>query len=237
VALWLAWALFVVSFLAEMVAQARGLSRSSFGLGGPLQRMAGHLVSSLLVSIGSLGSLAGPARASTAAPPANEIIVDDVRTAAMLQPPTRIHIDNSSPDGELSIVLPEEAAPDVSSITVQRGDSPWSLAEEHLGDGMRWREIWELNRERTQPDGTSWANPKTAIQPGWRLILPDDMALPPVPMAPPTANLAGTAASPLAEPASSTPPSAAPAAAPPTAGPTAAHQVSVEKGDNFWEIS
>jgi nucleoid-associated protein YgaU/DNA-binding SARP family transcriptional activator len=243
VALWAAWALFVVSFLAEMVAQARGLSRSSFGLGGPLQRMAGHLVSSLLVSIGSLGSLAGPARAATAAPPANEIVVDDVRTAAMLQPPTRIHIDSSSPDGELSIVSPEEAAPDVSSITVQRGDSPWSLAEEHLGDGMRWREIWELNRERTQPDGTSWANPKTAIQPGWRLILPDDMALPPVPMAPPAATVAGPTAgaptaSPVSEPAGSSAPSAsAMPAAPPTEGPTAAHQVSVERGDNFWEIA
>ena len=29
----------------------------------------------------------------------------------------------------------------------------WDIAEEHLGDGRRWKEIFELNKGRPQPDG------------------------------------------------------------------------------------
>ena len=29
----------------------------------------------------------------------------------------------------------------------------WDIAEEHLGDGRRWNEIFELNKDRPQPDG------------------------------------------------------------------------------------
>ncbi len=30
--------------------------------------------------------------------------------------------------------------------TIQKGDSLWSIALAHLGDGSRWPELWELNR-------------------------------------------------------------------------------------------
>ena len=41
-------------------------------------------------------------------------------------------------------------------MRVARGDSPWSLAERHLGDGLRWRELWDLNRGVPQADGRAW---------------------------------------------------------------------------------
>jgi nucleoid-associated protein YgaU len=31
-------------------------------------------------------------------------------------------------------------------ITVAQGDSLWSLAKQYLGSGMRWPELWRLNR-------------------------------------------------------------------------------------------
>jgi hypothetical protein len=62
-------------------------------------------------------------------------------------------------------------------IEVERGDSPWSLAEAHLGDGLRWRELYEINRGNPQPDGRSWTNPELIV-PGWQLRLPSAQHLP-----------------------------------------------------------
>ncbi|MBK6671911.1 MAG: LysM peptidoglycan-binding domain-containing protein [Actinobacteria bacterium] len=62
-------------------------------------------------------------------------------------------------------------------IEVERGDSPWSLAEAHLGDGLRWRELYEINRGLPQPDGRSWTNPELIV-PGWQLRLPSAAHLP-----------------------------------------------------------
>ena len=39
-----------------------------------------------------------------------------------------------------------------STIRVQRGDSLWKLAEEHLGNGNRWHELAELNPEISDPN-------------------------------------------------------------------------------------
>lgn len=40
-----------------------------------------------------------------------------------------------------------------ASATVKSGDSLWSMAEEKLGDGSRWQEIYDLNRDKiSDPD-------------------------------------------------------------------------------------
>ena len=38
------------------------------------------------------------------------------------------------------------------TYTVRAGDSFWSIAQEQLGDGKRWNELFELNREATHGD-------------------------------------------------------------------------------------
>jgi LysM repeat protein len=40
----------------------------------------------------------------------------------------------------------------VEQISVARGDSLWKLAEQHLGSGLRWRELAALNPEVSNPD-------------------------------------------------------------------------------------
>lgn len=40
----------------------------------------------------------------------------------------------------------------VEEIRVERGDSLWKLAEQHLGSGLRWRELAALNPEISNPD-------------------------------------------------------------------------------------
>jgi DNA-binding SARP family transcriptional activator len=63
---------------------------------------------------------------------------------------------------------------------VRPGDSLWEIAEEQLGSGYRWREVYELNRGRTFPDGRSLTNPRL-IHPGWVLELPEGQAAAPIP--------------------------------------------------------
>lgn len=63
---------------------------------------------------------------------------------------------------------PEEdrpaALPQAKTYTVQGGDSLWAIARKQLGDGNRWKEIYELNRDKV-------SNPNL-IHPGQVLTLP-----------------------------------------------------------------
>lgn len=56
---------------------------------------------------------------------------------------------------------------------VRRGDSLWDLAERHLGDPLRWRDLFELNRGRRQPDGGALVHPDR-LTPGWVLAVAED---------------------------------------------------------------
>ncbi len=58
------------------------------------------------------------------------------------------------------------------TVTVEPGDYLWKLARIHLGDGHRWKEIYDLNAGVVQADGWKLTNPDL-IYPGWVLELPD----------------------------------------------------------------
>src|SRR5262245_22968125 len=49
----------------------------------------------------------------------------------------------------------------------------FAIAAETLGDGNRYREIFELNKGRKQHDGRAMTEP-TELEEGWILILPAD---------------------------------------------------------------
>ncbi|MBW3556938.1 MAG: LysM peptidoglycan-binding domain-containing protein [Actinobacteria bacterium] len=73
--------------------------------------------------------------------------------------------------------VPSQAAvaADLPVHEVRPRDTLWGIAEDRLGDPFRWREIYDLNRDRPQPDGDRLRQPDL-IQPGWRLFLPADAA-------------------------------------------------------------
>jgi hypothetical protein len=52
-------------------------------------------------------------------------------------------------------------------------ESLWEIAQNHLGDGRRYREIFELNDGRPQPDGSKLTI-ASLIRPGWILRMPRD---------------------------------------------------------------
>ena len=55
-------------------------------------------------------------------------------------------------------------APQATEYTVKKGDCLWNIAKQFLGDGSRWREIYQLNQEKI-------VNPNR-IYPGQVLVLP-----------------------------------------------------------------
>jgi len=52
-------------------------------------------------------------------------------------------------------------------------ESLWEIAQNHLGDGRRYREIFDLNKGRPQPDGSTLTI-ASLIRPGWILRMPHD---------------------------------------------------------------
>ncbi|MCA0331497.1 MAG: LysM peptidoglycan-binding domain-containing protein, partial [Actinobacteria bacterium] len=85
------------------------------------------------------------------------------------------------------------------TYVVQRGDTLWDIADKHLGDPMRYREIHRLNRDRTQPDGQHLDDPRL-IQPGWILLLPTRHDADPAPETAPTTPPRTPEAPPVDEP-------------------------------------
>ena len=72
--------------------------------------------------------------------------------------------------GEPVEVVPAEAPGEVDWVVVKPGDSLWLLAERHLGDALRWPDIFELNAGQLEGGGT--LRDPNLIHPGWRLRLP-----------------------------------------------------------------
>ena len=122
------------------------------------------------------------------------------------------------PGWELTLPAAPAAGPLVvgpGQIIVQPDDNPWSLAEAHLGDGKRWRELYDANRGRSQADGSAWVT-ESLIEPGWILDLPTASSAPAVPAAPVPAPPAPAPAPDIAPPEASEP---APGSAPATSDP------------------
>ncbi|MGH3417868.1 MAG: hypothetical protein ACRDSS_15465, partial [Actinocrinis sp.] len=75
-------------------------------------------------------------------------------------------------------------------------DTLWEIAQRHLGDGRRYREIFELNEDRVQPDGSQLTH-ASLIRPGWILTMPadatgGDLVVEPPPISAPSAPSQGS---------------------------------------------
>lgn len=163
VAAWAVWLLFVISFLVETRAALRGLQAPPLALAGPVQRTARFLVASVIVGV-TIHQSSPSATALQLPPPARAEVAPVIERGPLPSTPP-----SPSPDPFRESHEAPAAAPVV--VTIVPGDSAWSLADVHLGDGMRWRDLWEANRHIVQPDGRTWSDPQL-IRAGWRLELP-----------------------------------------------------------------
>ena len=58
-----------------------------------------------------------------------------------------------------------------TSYVVQSGDTLWRIAAACYGEGRRWTEIWDANRDRVMDDGRTFSN-ANLIRVGWTLTIP-----------------------------------------------------------------
>jgi len=54
-------------------------------------------------------------------------------------------------------------APKNSSYSVKKGDCLWNIAKKQLGDGSRWKEIYELNKDKIQNPNLIYPDQELAL--------------------------------------------------------------------------
>ncbi|HET9732287.1 MAG TPA: BTAD domain-containing putative transcriptional regulator [Acidimicrobiales bacterium] len=180
---WLAWALLVASLAVETPATIRGRLGRRLRWAGPLQPLAAQLLAAVAIAAISLSarSQAAPRPLHVSLQPASAAPAPALAFAA---------VDAGSPLQVGGKPPPAPPGAATSSYLVQRNDTLWGIAETRLGDPLRWREIFALNQDRPQPDGSALADPHW-IRPGWTLLLPVETAASPPsdpaprPLAPP----------------------------------------------------
>ena len=169
---WVAWLLFLVCVVVEVVAARRGGLAQPVPLSGPVQRLARALVGAALLA----EVISGPA-ASAVAP---ERVTPEVSTSGVAQQAADAQQQAPTPSERKAaheIRLQEHlVGHKVYGVAAPKDgyhDNLWDIAERHLGDGRRYKEIFELNKGLLQPDGRRLELSRL-IQPGWNLVMPDD---------------------------------------------------------------
>ena len=179
---WLLWVRFVLAVvmavpdqLVELRAERERPPHAPVQVAAPSHPRAGiglmatRLVAAALVLL-PLGARAVPA---AGAPPLAAVATVTASSSVVTNPPAVAPIGSAA----------------AGAVAVADGDTLVGLARRHLGDGDRWREIFELNRDRPQRDGAALKRP-SALQAGWTLVLPDGArtAADPPPPPPPAAG-------------------------------------------------
>lgn len=180
---WAAWAALAVSVAAEVPAAIRGVTARRVPLTGPMQTVARHLVAAALLLLPPISPRPAAAAspppitwATTARPvstPAIPLHGPGVGVLHAIEIPTR-----SMSHSEATSALAADA--ELPRHRVAPKETLWGLAERYLGDPLRWKEIFDLNQGRPQPNGDQLID-EDLIRPGWVLLLPADALVPTVP--------------------------------------------------------
>lgn len=161
---WLAWLQIATSVIVETTAWARGLSSPKLIATGPIQPAIRRLVATAALM------MSNPTIAVGASPIPAVAVVHEIDPRPPAGNPTLVPLLSDAFD---TTTAPAIRAPASKVHTVQRRDTLWALAGTHLGDPVRWPELYELNKGCLQPDGRSLQDPNLIVV-GWQLRFPDD---------------------------------------------------------------
>ena len=178
-----AWLQFTAAFLLEFSAVRRaarlghrtpGPRRTPLVFGGQ-QRLAHNLVCALLLLGPTLLSTIGPVvTAATAATPVAAVSFHDWSSPATTNPVAAQ--SSSGPFAHVGTAAAAAKSRPADTVTVRIAqDGPrnwWDLAQQHLGAGDRWPQLWALNHGAAQTDGTVLSSPNTLLRVGWQITVP-----------------------------------------------------------------
>jgi len=161
---WLAWTQLALALTVEAVAVVRGRQPRDLPLVRGLQPVAARLVAGIVLlatPIQPPRAAADPPRVPVAMPMTSiEHVVDQGG------------FDASSAQEPIPAAAESPVPAALRTVTVQRHDTYWALAERELGDGLRWREIRDLNVGRSMPGGHTIVSGDDTLRAGWTLQLP-----------------------------------------------------------------
>jgi len=182
---WVVWAQFTACLVVEFWSALRGrLARRVPGAGWGTQRLASNLVAAALLLLPSQG-LSVVAFASTPQRPPAVVrtvahasggtpgLLADQATGTTTTTMGSGSGGGTGAGGGQASTAHATASKAPIRYQVVRRDTLWDIAERHLGDPLRWPEIFELNKGRPQPDGRELKQAHW-IFPGWTLLLPSD---------------------------------------------------------------
>ncbi|WP_244929754.1 bacterial transcriptional activator domain-containing protein [Nocardioides sp. W7] len=191
VVVWLAWLQFALCTAVEVVSLLRGggLPRP-VPLSGHSQALARALVGTILIGASVLGSsgAASAADDARAVERASTVAVQQTQDTDQAQDGAVAQDQVAEAEAEVDDAPRMKHVPgvprDMTDVIGKKvaivqppsghyHDNLWDIAERHLDDGRRWKEIFDLNKGRAQPDGLQLELGRL-IQPGWVLIMPGD---------------------------------------------------------------
>ncbi|WP_103502850.1 MULTISPECIES: BTAD domain-containing putative transcriptional regulator [unclassified Streptomyces] len=186
VLVWIAWAQFTACVLVEVKAAVSGVGMPTRVPGaGPSQLLARQLVGALLL-LGTAAASFTPGLSAIGqgfdGGSQHSVVAEAEQTPGQ----ERAERAAGPSEAEPAVVLPEAdasqgAEEDADATKFYRIQPPdgrhhdtlWGISERHLGDGLRYKEIFQLNKDRVQPDGSRLTE-ASLIRPGWILEMPAD---------------------------------------------------------------
>ncbi|WP_093499761.1 bacterial transcriptional activator domain-containing protein [Streptomyces sp. Ag109_O5-10] len=189
VVVWLAWAQFTACVLVEVKAAVSGVGLPGRVPGaGPSQLLARQLVAALLLvgataasftpGLSQLGhSLEGNQKGTVATAQATPGILaqqqEQAKSTAAALAEQAGHAAAQTEQGGSTAAHGATKYYRIQPPEGRHHDSLWEIAQRHLGDGRRYKEIYELNKDRVQPDGSRLSE-ASLIRPGWIMEMPGD---------------------------------------------------------------
>lgn len=95
----------------------------------------------------------------------------EVRPSAVVTTPLPYALPSGQPSEQRSVEPALEPTAQVIEYTVAPGDYLWDIARRIYGDGSRYIDIFELNRDRVMANGERFTDPRL-IRAGWVLDIP-----------------------------------------------------------------
>ena len=184
VVVWIAWAQFTACVLVEAKAAVSGVGMPTRVPGaGPSQMLARQLIAALLlIGVSTAGLVPGLSQLGQTHQPLDQARGGVAATAQQTPGQHGPARPAAQQQGAQQSATARNAARGTQQATKfyrinppegRHHDSLWEIAQRHLGDGRRYKEIYELNKDRVQPDGSRLSQ-ASLIRPGWVMEMPAD---------------------------------------------------------------